>query len=384
MDLSEYRSRIDAIDAQMMSLFKERMAISEEIAQRKMAEGKPALVPQREREVLLHAAEAAGPQLANEARMLFSTIVSLSRGVQERLMAAGRKNSLAEAIRKALENSPEMLPDMPTVACCGLEGSFAFQAADKALSNPRISGMKNFDAVALAVDKGLCQYGILPIENSSFGTVKEVYDLLGKYHFSIVKALRLHVRHCLLAKPGTRLEDVKEIVTHAQAAGQCRDYLRTEMKGVHVTTGLNTAVAAKMVGEGDRRDLAAIASRDCAALYGLEVLKEDIQDHDNNYTRFICITRDLCICPGANRISLMLRLPHRVGSLSQLISRFAALGLNLTKLESVPLPGSDFEFSFYFDFEASVRTAGVIDLLAELSATTEHFVFLGNYTEAAP
>ena len=384
MDLTEYRNRIDAIDAQLLTLFKERMGISEEIAKRKLAEGKPVLVPQREREVLQHAAEAAGPALANEARMLFSTIMSLSRGVQERLMAAGHRNALVDAIRKALETSPEFLPDMPTVACCGVEGAFAFLAADKALSNPRISGMRNFDAVALAVDKGLCQYGILPIENSSFGTVKEVYDLLGKYRFSIVKALRLHVRHCLLAKPGVRLQDIREVVTHAQAAGQCREFLGTALKGAHVTTGLNTAVAAKMVGEGDRMDLAAVASRECAALYGLEVLQEDIQDHDNNYTRFICITRDLCICPGANRISLMLRLPHRVGSLSLLISRFASLGLNLTKLESVPLPGSDFEFSFYFDFEASVRTPGVIDLLAELSASTEHFLFLGNYTEAAP
>ena len=227
---------------------------------------------------------------------------------------------------------------------------------------------------------GLCQYGVLPIENSTFGTVKPVNDLLAKYGFYIVRALKLHVRHALLVKPGTKLEDIREITSHEQAVGQCGEFLRS-LKNVTVISGDNTAVAARKVAESPRRDVAAIASPMCAELYGLEILREDIQDNANNYTRFICISRNMEIYPGANRISVTLRLPHRVGSLSRFVSRFAALGLNLVKLESAPLPGSDFEFTFYFDFEASVRSAGVTELLEELSVASDQFAFLGNYIE---
>jgi chorismate mutase/prephenate dehydratase len=380
MDLTDSRKRIDEIDDALLTLFKERMAISAQVAALKKAEHPPVRVPAREREIMQRLTLAAGPEMANDVQMLFSTILDLSRGVQQRLIHMGEKTPLADSIRNALASTPDFLPTMPTVACCGIDGSYAFQAAEKAFGHAMINGFKNFESVAQAVERGLCQYGVLPIENSTFGTVKPVYDLMGKYHFYIVRALKLHVRHALLVRPGTALEDIKEVISHEQAVGQCGEFLRG-MKDVQVTTGENTAVAARRVAQSRRTDLAAIASPECAELYGLEILKENIQDHDNNYTRFICIARNLQIYPGANRISVTLRLPHRAGALSRFISRFAALGLNLTKLESVPLPGSDFEFSFYFDFDASVRAQGVTELLDELSTASEKFVFLGNYVE---
>ena len=381
MELTDYRKRLDAIDEELLNLFKERMGISEEIAHYKKEMGLPVLVPSREREIMQQVALAAGPKLACDAQMLFGTILDLSRGAQYRVMRQGEVTPLGDKIRAAVAATPDFLPNMPSVACCGIDGSFAFQAADKAFSHAMINGFKNFEAVAQAVEKGLCKYGVLPIENSTFGTVKPVYDLMGKYNFYIVRALKLHVCHALLAKPGVSLEEIKEIRSHEQAVGQCAEYLRT-LKDVQVITGVNTAVAARQVAEGNRRDLAAIASPLCAELYGLNVLKENIQDNDNNYTRFICISRELEIYPGANHISVTLRLPHRAGALSRFISRFAALGVNLTKLESVPLPGSDFEVSFYFDFDTSVRAKGVTELLDELSTEAAQFVFLGNYIES--
>ena len=380
MELSDCRKRLDEIDDSLLTLFKERMAVSEEVARIKKEKGEPVWVPGRERDIMLRISQAAGPELVNDAQMLFSTILDLSRGAQHRLLHRGDKTPLGDKIRAAIASTPDFFPTMPTVACCGIDGSFAFQAAEKAFGHAMINGFKNFEAVAQAVERGLCQYGVLPIENSTFGTVKPVYDLMGKYNFYIVRALKLHVRHALLARPGTTIKDIKEIVSHEQAVGQCAEFLHG-LKDVQVTTGSNTAVAARQVAQSGRKDLAAIASPLCAELYGLEILKEDIQDHDNNYTRFICISRELQIYPGANRVSVTLRLPHRAGALSRFISRFAALGLNLTKLESVPLPGSDFEVSFYFDFDASVRAKGVTELLDELSTEAAQFVFLGNYIE---
>ncbi len=380
MEVSDCRKRIDEIDDALLALFKERIELSEEVARSKNEQNQPLPAPAREREIMHRISQEAGPELVNDAQMLFSTILDLSRGAQRRAIHRGEKTPLGDKIRAAIAATPDFLPNMPTVACCGIDGSYAFQAAEKAFGHAMISGFKNFEAVAQAVERGLCQYGVLPIENSTFGTVKPVYDLMGKYNFYIVRALKLHVRHSLLVKPGVKLEDIKEIVSHEQAVGQCGEFIRS-LKDVQVTTGKNTAVAAREVAEGTRRDIAAIASPMCAELYGLSILKEDIQDHDNNYTRFICISRELQIYPGANRVSVTLRLPHRAGMLSRFISRFAALGLNLTKLESVPLPGSDFEVSFYFDFDASVRANGVTELIDELSMDAAQFVFLGNYIE---
>jgi len=235
-------------------------------------------------------------------------------------------------------------------------------ACDRIFSLPNILYFRHFEGVFQAVQNGLCRYGILPIENSSYGSVTKVYDLMKKYDFHIAKSLKMLISHALLAKPETRMETITEIVSHEQAIGQCSEFLR-EHKDIKITVCENTAMAAQMVANSDRTDLAAISSKNCADLYGLTVLNSSIQNSEINYTRFICISKELEIYPGADKISLMLTLPHCPGSLYTTIAKFAALGLNLTKLESRPIPGKDFEFMFYFDFEASIYSEEVIRLL---------------------
>ena len=229
-----------------------------------------------------------------------------------------------------------------------------------------------------AVEQGLCEYGILPIENSTYGTVNEVYDLMKNYRFHIVRSIKLKVDHSLLVLPGTELSDIKEIFSHEQAIGQCSEFLKAHPE-IKVTVCGNTAAAAKLLRESGRH--ASISSANCANLYGLKKLDTRVQNTDGNFTRFICISKKAMIFPGADRISLMLSLPHRPGALYSLISKFSVLGLNLTKLESRPIAGSDFEFMFYFDIEASVYSPAVLALLDELSRGPEQFVFLGSYSE---
>jgi len=232
------------------------------------------------------------------------------------------------------------------------------------------------------VEQGLCPYGILPIENSAAGSVAAVYDLMVRHRFHIVRALRLKVDHVLLAARGVKLEDVREITSHPHALAQCGTFLKAHPK-VKATPGSNTAVAAKELAVSGRRDLAVIASRTCAELYGLDVIAEGIADAAFNYTRFICISKNLEIYPDAGKFSIMLSLPHRPGALNGLISKFAAIDVNLTKLESRPIPGMDFEFRFTFDFEAPPTDTAVLALLSELSRDPgiEHFTFLGAYAE---
>ena len=234
----------------------------------------------------------------------------------------------------------------------------------------------------VAVEKGLCPYGVLPVENSAVGSGAAVYDLMQKHSFHIARAMRLKVDHVLLALPGVKLGDVREISSHPHALTQCAAFLKS-MADVKALPAVNTAIAARELAASGRRDAAVIASRACAELYGLDVIAERVQDAVYNYTRFICISKDLEIYPDANRISIMLSLPHRPGALAAIISRFAAVDVNLTKLESRPIPGMDFEFSFVFDFEASPSDPAVLTLLSELSQDPEieRFEFLGAYQE---
>lgn len=227
---------------------------------------------------------------------------------------------------------------------------------------------------------GLCEYGILPIENSAAGSVTEVYDLMKKYDFYIARSIKLKVDHALLVNPGVKMADIAELVSHQQAISQCSQFLK-EHPNMKVTVMENTAAAAKYVAGSGRTDVAAISSVGCAELYGLRVLQETIQDTDHNYTRFICISKNLQIFQGSNRISLMFTIPHRPGSLYSIIAKFASLGLNLTKLESRPIPGKDFEFMFYFDLEATPDAPEVLNILSQLERELSNFAFLGGYQE---
>ncbi|MDD4048824.1 MAG: prephenate dehydratase domain-containing protein, partial [Clostridia bacterium] len=190
----------------------------------------------------------------------------------------------------------------------------------------------------------------------------------------------LRIEHTLLGKKGMKLADIREIYSHEQAINQCSEFLDT-LKNVKVTICENTAAAAKMVANSDRKEIAAISSAGCAELYDLSIVSDKIQNSDNNYTRFICISKKLEIYAGANKISFMAAIPHKPGSLYNLMSKFAALGLNLTKLESRPIAGKDFEFMFYIDVMVSVLDEEVIRLIEDISKTTKQFSFLGGYSE---
>lgn len=378
LNLNNIRKEIDDIDTQIADLFKHRMEKSLEVAKYKQENNLPVFNGNREKEILHRVSEHIGEPFDGYARLLFNTMFDASKSYQNDYLA--RRSDLAARIEKALEETPKIFPKKAVVACQGVQGSHSQAACEKLFEVPSIMYFNSFEGVFNAVEKGLCQYGILPIENSSYGSVGTVYDLMQNYNFHIVSSLRLRISQNLMAKAGTKLSDIKEIVSHEQAIGQCGEFLKT-LKDVKITVCENTALAAKMVSESDRTDIAAISSKECLDLYGLELLKTQIQISDNNYTRFICISKKLEIYPGANKISLILSLPHVPRSLYHTIAKFAALGINLTKLESRPIPGSDFEFLFYFDLEASVYSQELINLLSQLENQPETFAFLGCYTE---
>ena len=377
MELSEIRTKIDNVDDQMLALFLERMHLSEEVAAYKNEHHLPILNRERERAILAKVTEKSGDK-ERYAYHLFSTLFELARSRQAELIDAPTK--VGAQIKAALADINAVFPQTGLVACQGVEGANSQVACDRLLPRGNIVYVKTFQAVVSAVESGLCKFGVLPIENSSNGSVRAVYELLQDHNLTIVRSTRLCIRHELLALPGVKMGDITEIYSHEQAIGQCSKFLNS-LNGVRVIPCDNTAAAAKMVAERGDRHVAAISSHPCAALYGLETVSDEIQDSDNNYTRFICVTKDPVIYAGASRISLIIACDNKPGALYEILSKLAALGINMTKLESCPVTGRNFEFIFFLELEASVQEPGVLAMLEELERSCAGFHFLGNYAE---
>lgn len=378
MDMEKLRNEIDEIDDSLVKLFEKRMQSTARLAKHKKEHSVPVSDRTREREIIYRMSGKVAPELAGYTKSLYNTLFDLSKSYQNSLISPESK--LASEIKKSLEGSEKLFPERAVVACQGTEGAYSQFACDRMFKYPEIMYVNSFDSVFEAVGRGLCRYGILPLENSTAGSVTAVYELMQKHKFYIVGSIKLCISHSLLAAPGVRLDGVKEIFSHEQALNQCSKFL-SELKDVKITVCANTAEAAKSVADFGRTDCAAICSGDCAELYGLSEITSGISNTENNYTRFICISKELEIYPGASCTSLMVRLPHKPGSLYSVISRFAALGVNLTKLESRPVPGSDFEFMFYFDVDASVYSPELAELITQLENELPGLVYLGSYNE---
>ena len=378
MELSEYRKKIDEIDAELLALFTKRMDVAAEIAEYKQEKRLPVLDLKREKQKLHEIEEQSREELSDYSFTLFSVLMELSRSRQNRILH--RDSPETAAIETALRDTPPLFPEKAVVACQGVEGAYSGIACEKLFTRPSIFFFSTFDAVFTAVEKGLCRYGVIPVENSTAGTVNAVYDLMVKHDFRIVRSVRIKVEHNLLVKPGTKREEIRGIYSHGQALSQCAAFLQG-FPNAKIIPCENTAVAAKMVAESKEPGVAALSSRSCAKLYGLENLMASVQDSDDNYTRFICISKKLEIYPGADHTSLMMVIRDEPGSLYNVLARFYALGINMHKLESRPIPGRNWEYRFYFDLDTSVYSPKFIQLMGELGEICEEYEYLGSYSE---
>ncbi|MDR0883119.1 MAG: chorismate mutase [Oscillospiraceae bacterium] len=270
MTREELRAQIDAVDATIAAAFAARMDLARQVAQTKRG-GAPVLDKARELEVAEKFAAHLPAPLTQYGQSLLETLLSLSRSYQRNLLLAEK-------------------PQGATVAVQGVEGAFGHCACLALFNEPNILFFRNFAGVFSAVEQGLCTYGVLPVENSTAGSVEQVRSLMGQYHFRTVRAVRLRVHQCLLVTPGTRLENIREVRSHPQALLQCGEFLQS-LPHAHSAPSENTATAAREVAELGQKDVAAIASPACAKLYGLEILVRDIADKSDNFTRFLCIER---------------------------------------------------------------------------------------------
>ena len=372
-ELENVRREIDRIDGGLLPLFLERMACSERVAALKREAGAPVLNPGREQAILERIRERAG-EYGNEAVALYGSIMAISRGRQHRLLAGG------EELRELERTAGREFPPAPRgILCQGVEGAYSHRAALELFGERDIRFAPTWRQVFREVAAGGAQFGVLPVENSAAGSVSGVYDLILEYRFFIVGATVLKVEHCLAAPEG--VGEIIAVTSHPQALAQCSELIAA--RGYRAVEADNTAQAARRVAQERPAGMAVLCSKEAALRYGLTVLEEGVQNDRHNRTRFIVISREPLFPENANKISLCFGLAHTPGALYGVLERFAGAGLNMTKIESRNIPGSDFEYDFYLDFTGNIHQRETLDLICGLHDELPRFSFLGNYREVS-
>ena len=375
MDLLDLRKQIDDIDEKIIPLLIKRMNISKQVAEYKVQRGLPVLNEQREKEILDDVHEKCGDQ-GDTIATVFAATMDASRALQHKIIGGGRE--LRDAVNAAVTDE-KLSSNKAAVACAGICEGNTDKAAKILFPESEIKYCMQFEDVFEAVNKGDVPFGVIPIENSTAGSVHEAYDLMMRYKFYVVGAYSLEINHCLCAAPDAKYENIEKVYSHPQALMQCSKFLKDfDFTGVNFS---NTAAAAKYVADSGRTDIAAICPKDAAKKYGLKILKTEIQNISNNRTRFIVISKKLLIEENANKISLIFSVPHTTGSLYRVLGRFSMTGLNLTKLESRPVGNGEFSYYFYADLMGNIKDDRILDLLCALSSELPNFKFLGNYYE---
>ena len=374
MDLLELRNELDRIDRNIVELYEKRMAVCEQVAAYKIQTGKRVFDKEREQQKL----EAVSALAHNEfnaygVKELFEQIMSMSRKLQYRLLAESGKGG-----NLAFREMPEIDKTKCRVVFQGAEGAYS-QAAMIEYFGEKINcfNVDTFRDAMLAIDEGSADFAVLPIENSTAGIISEVYDLLVEFENYIVGEQIITIEHCLLASEGTKIEDINTVYSHPQSFMQSSEYLREA--GWKQISMKNNAFAAQKVANEKNMTQAAIASEYAAKVYGLQVLKKGINDLKDNSTRFIIVTNQKVFLPEANKISLCFEINHESGALYHALSHLIYNGLNMTKIESRPLTGRNWEYRFFLDFEGNMQDSAVKNALRGLREETRNMKVLGNY-----
>ncbi len=376
-ELKQLRDEIDVIDRQIAALLQQRMGVTERVGQYKVRNNMQVLDESREQQVLAAKAGLSDdPAMQSALTTLFETIMSLSRKQQRKLV---QEND--EWYDRYLEDRAQTRTPLPTpkVLYQGEQGAYTEEATVRFFGEDvQRDRVNTWDEIFLALKDGRADYGVLPIENNSTGSINQVYDLLARYGAHIVGEQTVKVEHCLMAPKGATLDTITDVYSHQQGLLQCDDYVKNHPEWDSHTM-LNTAIAAKAVAESGNITKAAIGSKRAAALYGLDILAENINFNAENYTRFVVVSPDMELREGANKISALFTLPHKSGTLHRIMTVFAVAGLNMMKLESRPVMGKSWEYLFFVDFSGNLSDSNMDGVIRELTQTASGFRVLGNY-----
>ena len=374
MDLLELRNQIDVIDSQIVELFEKRMDICKGVAQYKIENGKKVFDRQREQEKLAKVKALTHNDFnSHGVEELFEQIMSMSRKLQYQLLAENGSQGKLPFI-----GVDELDTKRARVVFQGADGAYSQMAMNSFFGNQVTSfHVDTFREAMGAIEEGAADFAVLPIENSTAGVVSKIYDLLSEYENYIVGEQIIKIEHCLLGVPGSRIEDIKTVYSHPQSLMQSSQYL--EEHNWQLISMQNNAFAAKKVADEKDGSQAAVASAYAAQVYGLEILKKGINQLEDNSTRFIIVTNQRIFRKDANKISICFEIPHMSGSLYHMLSHFIYNNLNMTKIESRPMPDRNWEYRFFIDFDGNLADGAVKNALRGLREEARNLRILGNY-----
>ena len=375
MDLAELRIQLDEIDRQMVKLYEDRMELCRQVGEDKLKTGKRILDKEREKQKI----QAVSALTHNEFNRtgvseLFEQIMAMSRKLQYQIIneKGGHGNLPFFAVDK-------LDTDKIRVVFQGADGAYS-QAAMHTYFGEEIDSfhVDTFRDAMGAIEEGRADFAVLPIENSTAGIVSEIYDLLVEYENYIVGEQVIPIAHCLLGIPGTKIEDIEMVYSHPQSLMQSSRFLQEHPVWKQISMQ-NNAFATQKVAEDKNGRQAAIASAFAGKLYGLEVLQEAIQNDKNNSTRFIIVTNQKIFRKDAGKVSICFEVAHESGSLYHALSHFIYNHLNVSKIESRPIEGRNWEYRFFLDFEGNLNDSAVKNALRGLREETINMKILGNY-----
>ncbi len=379
-DLDYLRKQIDSVDEKLTGLLEERLDIVTNIGKYKMENNLPVIDTKRSGAVVGKAVERLkNENYSGEITEIFSNIISVSEDMQKRLNTINSNGRYIESVINS--SKPSKINDSDIkIVYQGTQGSFAQMALYDFFGEDKknVENLETFEEVFEQVCSGDADYGVLPIENSQTGSIAEVYDLFRKYRAYIVGETQISIHQNLLGVKGAKLSDIKTVYSHPQAIMQCREFLK-ENKEIKAEEMSNTAVAAQSVAQANDPTVGAIASKTAAQVFGLEIIKENINTLSNNTTKFIIISHSPEITPDASKISLCFTLPNTPGALSAIMLVFAKHKLNMLKIESRPIQNKKFEYFFFCDIVGNINNSDVKNALNEISARTGYLEVLGNY-----
>lgn len=375
IDLGKLRSEIDVIDRQIVELFEKRMEICGEVAEFKIETGKKVFDREREKSKIETLTQLAHNDFNKHGiEELFLQIMAMSRKLQYQLLA---KNGVVG--RLPFIAIPDVDREKVRVVFQGVEGAYS-EAAMRQYFSEKITSfhVERWRDAMEAIQEGAADYAVLPIENSSAGIVADVYDLLMEYDNYIVGEQVIRCEHALLGLEGTKAEEIKTVYSHPQALSQCSKFLEEHREWKQVPVE-NTAVAVKKVMEEKDKTQAAIGSLFAAKCFGASVLKEHIYYNEMNSTRFIIVSNQRVFRENAEKVSICFELPHKSGSLYNMLSHFIYNNLNMSRIESRPILGKNWEYRFFVDFEGNLADSGVKNALRGIQEEANYFKILGNY-----
>lgn len=377
--LDVLRGNIDEIDHQIVHLFERRMAVTKAVGEYKQEIGMPVLDAARERDVIAKKLNMlTNQELQSDVVLLYETIMGISRRQQRNLVSEGQKNAEFTKIITDIASAREPVAH-PRVVYQGEPGAYSEVAAVRFFGEDvGAKGLEQFEDVFLALKNGEADYGVLPIENSSTGAIRQIFDLMTQYDCFVVGETTVAIQHCLMALPGASLDTIRSVYSHEQGLFQCERYLNQHPEWNQVPQA-DTAGSANMVAKSGDISKAAICSKRSADIYGLNILAENINSNTNNTTRFVVVSPRMELREGRDKVSTCFCVPHQSGSLHEILTIFAVHGLNMVRLESRPIQGKSWEYMFFLEFTGDVTADGMEGVFRELTQSAEQVRVLGNF-----